>query len=153
MRDNLDWIQAFPTPSLTLSNPTKATGMTLNFRGSVIFVRGWCFICGDINKWDFFFSGRPKKLALKAIKTYWFVFRDTSISYFKNKESAQGEPVEKLNLKGRNSPFFPFSVASVNWIKQEIPARLRKASTAAFSLGAFSIPETPKQADCTCRRG
>ncbi|NXQ41328.1 FERM1 protein, partial [Catharus fuscescens] len=43
---------------------------------------------------------RPKKLALKAIKTYWFVFRDTSISYFKNKESAQGEPVEKLNLKG-----------------------------------------------------
>ncbi|RMC07963.1 hypothetical protein DUI87_15435 [Hirundo rustica rustica] len=43
---------------------------------------------------------RPKKLALKAIKTYWFVFRDTSISYFKSKESAQGEPVEKLNLKG-----------------------------------------------------
>ncbi|NWU26932.1 FERM1 protein, partial [Dyaphorophyia castanea] len=43
---------------------------------------------------------RPKKLALKAIKTYWFIFRDTSISYFKNKESAQGEPVEKLNLKG-----------------------------------------------------
>ncbi|NXR86782.1 FERM1 protein, partial [Hypocryptadius cinnamomeus] len=43
---------------------------------------------------------RPKKLALKAIKTYWFVFRDTSISYFKNKESAQGEPIEKLNLKG-----------------------------------------------------
>ncbi|NWV73895.1 FERM1 protein, partial [Dasyornis broadbenti] len=43
---------------------------------------------------------RPKKLALKAIKTYWFVFRDTSISYFKTKESAQGEPIEKLNLKG-----------------------------------------------------
>ncbi|NXQ62793.1 FERM1 protein, partial [Anthoscopus minutus] len=43
---------------------------------------------------------RPKKLTLKAIKTYWFVFRDTSISYFKNKESAQGEPIEKLNLKG-----------------------------------------------------
>ncbi|NWV96324.1 FERM1 protein, partial [Machaerirhynchus nigripectus] len=43
---------------------------------------------------------RPKKLALKAIKTYWFIFRDTSISYFKNKESAQGEPIEKLNLKG-----------------------------------------------------
>ncbi|XP_009081926.1 PREDICTED: fermitin family homolog 1 [Acanthisitta chloris] len=43
---------------------------------------------------------RPKKLALKAIKSYWFVFRDTSISYFKNQESAQGEPIEKLNLKG-----------------------------------------------------
>uniref|UniRef100_A0A8D2P671 Fermitin family member 1 n=1 Tax=Zosterops lateralis melanops TaxID=1220523 RepID=A0A8D2P671_ZOSLA len=43
---------------------------------------------------------RPKKLTLKAIKTYWFIFRDTSISYFKNKESALGEPIEKLNLKG-----------------------------------------------------
>ncbi|NWS97315.1 FERM1 protein, partial [Mionectes macconnelli] len=43
---------------------------------------------------------RPKKLSLKAIKSYWFIFRDTSISYFKNKESAQGEPIEKLNLKG-----------------------------------------------------
>ncbi|NWI52604.1 FERM1 protein, partial [Calyptomena viridis] len=43
---------------------------------------------------------RPRKLSLKAIKEYWFIFRDTSISYFKNKESAQGEPIEKLNLKG-----------------------------------------------------
>ncbi|XP_051649024.1 fermitin family homolog 1 isoform X3 [Manacus candei] len=43
---------------------------------------------------------RPRKLSLKAIKSYWFIFRDTSISYFKNKESAQGEPIEKLNLKG-----------------------------------------------------
>ncbi|NXM04141.1 FERM1 protein, partial [Tyrannus savana] len=43
---------------------------------------------------------RPRKLSLKAIKSYWFIFRDTSISYFKNKETAQGEPIEKLNLKG-----------------------------------------------------
>ncbi|NWJ03093.1 FERM1 protein, partial [Crypturellus undulatus] len=43
---------------------------------------------------------RPKKLALKSLKQYWFVFKDTSISYFKNEESAQGEPIEKLNLKG-----------------------------------------------------
>ncbi|KAM8809598.1 fermitin family homolog 1 [Eudromia elegans] len=43
---------------------------------------------------------RPKKLALKSLKQYWFVFKDTSISYFKNKESGQGEPIEKLNLKG-----------------------------------------------------
>uniref|UniRef100_A0A8C0AQF8 Fermitin family member 1 n=1 Tax=Buteo japonicus TaxID=224669 RepID=A0A8C0AQF8_9AVES len=43
---------------------------------------------------------RPRKLSLKAIKPYWFVFKDTSVSYFKNKESAQGEPIEKLNLKG-----------------------------------------------------
>ncbi|XP_030304429.1 fermitin family homolog 1 isoform X1 [Calypte anna] len=43
---------------------------------------------------------RPRKLSLKAIKQYWFVFKDTSVSYFKNKESSQGEPIEKLNLKG-----------------------------------------------------
>ncbi|NXN24495.1 FERM1 protein, partial [Nycticryphes semicollaris] len=43
---------------------------------------------------------RPRKLSIKAVKPYWFVFKDTSVSYFKNKESAQGEPIEKLNLKG-----------------------------------------------------
>ncbi|EMP27352.1 Fermitin family like protein 1 [Chelonia mydas] len=42
---------------------------------------------------------RPKKLMLKAFKQYWFVFKDTSVSYFKNKEAGQGEPIEKLNLK------------------------------------------------------
>uniref|UniRef100_A0A452H8N5 PH domain-containing protein n=2 Tax=Gopherus TaxID=38771 RepID=A0A452H8N5_9SAUR len=43
---------------------------------------------------------RPKKLTLKAFKQYWFVFKDTSVSYFKNKEAGHGEPIEKLNLKG-----------------------------------------------------
>uniref|UniRef100_A0A8C9F9A4 Fermitin family member 1 n=1 Tax=Pavo cristatus TaxID=9049 RepID=A0A8C9F9A4_PAVCR len=43
---------------------------------------------------------RPRRLSIKTIKPYWFVFKDTSISYFKNKESGQGEPIEKLNLKG-----------------------------------------------------
>lgn len=43
---------------------------------------------------------RPKKLLLKAFKQYWFVFKDTSIAYFKNKELEQGEPIEKLNLRG-----------------------------------------------------
>ncbi|GAB5569409.1 fermitin family homolog 1 isoform X1 [Prionailurus iriomotensis] len=42
----------------------------------------------------------PKKLILKAFKQYWFIFKDTSIAYFKNKELEQGEPVEKLNLRG-----------------------------------------------------
>ncbi|XP_019500111.1 PREDICTED: fermitin family homolog 1 isoform X3 [Hipposideros armiger] len=43
---------------------------------------------------------RPKKLILKAFKQYWFVFKDTSIAYFKNKELEQGEPIDKLNLRG-----------------------------------------------------
>ncbi|KAH0513938.1 Fermitin family-like protein 1 [Microtus ochrogaster] len=43
---------------------------------------------------------RPKKLMLKAFKQYWFVFKDTSIAYFKNKELEQGEPIEKLNIRG-----------------------------------------------------
>lgn len=47
------------------------------------------------------FICRPKKLILKAFKQYWFVFKDTSIAYFKNKELEQGEPVERLNLRGK----------------------------------------------------
>lgn len=43
---------------------------------------------------------RPKKLMLKAFKQYWFVFKDTSIAYFKNEELEQGEPIEKLNIRG-----------------------------------------------------
>ncbi|XP_054844993.1 fermitin family homolog 1 [Eublepharis macularius] len=43
---------------------------------------------------------RSKKLTLKAFKEYWFVFKDTSLSYFKNKEAEHGEPIEKLNLRG-----------------------------------------------------
>ncbi|XP_053140777.1 fermitin family homolog 1 [Hemicordylus capensis] len=43
---------------------------------------------------------RSKKLTLKAFKPYWFVFKDTSLSYFKNKEAEYGEPIEKLNLRG-----------------------------------------------------
>lgn len=43
---------------------------------------------------------RPKRLTLKPYKEYWFVFRDTSISYFKNKESANKEPIEQLHLRG-----------------------------------------------------
>lgn len=47
------------------------------------------------------FICRPKKLILKAFKQYWFVFKDTSITYFKHKELEEGEPVEKLNLRGQ----------------------------------------------------
>nr|XP_056712016.1 fermitin family homolog 1 [Euleptes europaea] len=43
---------------------------------------------------------RSKKLTLKAFKEYWFVFKDTSVSYFKNKEAEHRKPIEKLNLRG-----------------------------------------------------
>ncbi|KAJ8009506.1 hypothetical protein DPEC_G00089590 [Dallia pectoralis] len=43
---------------------------------------------------------RPKRLTLRAYKEYWFVFKDTTISYYKNKESASGEPIEQLHLRG-----------------------------------------------------
>lgn len=47
---------------------------------------------------------------LKAFKQYWFVFKDTSIAYFKNKELEQGEPIEKLNIRGKS--FRHLAVAS-----------------------------------------
>ncbi|KAM6954283.1 fermitin family homolog 1 [Aplochiton taeniatus] len=43
---------------------------------------------------------RPKRLTLRAYKEYWFVFKDTTISYYKNKDAASGEPVEQLHLRG-----------------------------------------------------
>lgn len=43
---------------------------------------------------------RPRRLTLKPYKEYWFVFKDTTISYYKNKESANGEPLEQLHLRG-----------------------------------------------------
>uniref|UniRef100_A0A671P7R3 Fermitin family homolog 1-like n=1 Tax=Sinocyclocheilus anshuiensis TaxID=1608454 RepID=A0A671P7R3_9TELE len=53
---------------------------------------------------EFTLEGRnPDKilrLTLKPYKEYWFVFRDTTISYYKNKESANKEPIEQLHLRG-----------------------------------------------------
>ncbi|XP_036604025.1 fermitin family homolog 1 isoform X2 [Trichosurus vulpecula] len=43
---------------------------------------------------------RTKKLTLKTFKQYWFVFKDTSIAYFKNKDLEQGEPIERMHLRG-----------------------------------------------------
>uniref|UniRef100_A0A8C4I827 FERM domain containing kindlin 1 n=1 Tax=Dicentrarchus labrax TaxID=13489 RepID=A0A8C4I827_DICLA len=31
---------------------------------------------------------------------YWFVFKDTTISYYKNKEASSGEPIEQFHLRG-----------------------------------------------------
>uniref|UniRef100_A0A7N6BF29 PH domain-containing protein n=1 Tax=Anabas testudineus TaxID=64144 RepID=A0A7N6BF29_ANATE len=42
----------------------------------------------------------PKRLTLRAYKEYWFVFKDTTISYYKNKEAASGEPIEQFHLRG-----------------------------------------------------
>lgn len=43
---------------------------------------------------------RPKKLTLRPYKEFWFVFKDTTISYFKNKEASSGEPIEQFQLRG-----------------------------------------------------
>uniref|UniRef100_A0A3Q3VVI9 PH domain-containing protein n=1 Tax=Mola mola TaxID=94237 RepID=A0A3Q3VVI9_MOLML len=43
---------------------------------------------------------RPKRLTLRPYKEYWFVFKDTTISYYKNKEASAGEPIEQFHLRG-----------------------------------------------------
>ncbi|XP_028997411.1 fermitin family homolog 1 [Betta splendens] len=43
---------------------------------------------------------RPKRLTLRPFKEYWFVFKDTTISYYKNAEAAKGEPIEQFHLRG-----------------------------------------------------
>lgn len=44
---------------------------------------------------------RPKRLTLRPYKEYWFVFKDTTISYYKNKEASSGEPIEQFHLRGQ----------------------------------------------------
>uniref|UniRef100_A0A671U5E8 FERM domain containing kindlin 1 n=1 Tax=Sparus aurata TaxID=8175 RepID=A0A671U5E8_SPAAU len=48
----------------------------------------------------FFSLIRPKRLTLRPYKEYWFVFKDTTISYYKNKETSNGEPIEQFHLRG-----------------------------------------------------
>lgn len=52
---------------------------------------------------SFFFclNFRPKRLTLRPYKEYWFVFKDTTISYYKNKEASIGEPIEQFHLRGQ----------------------------------------------------
>uniref|UniRef100_A0A8C3A0X1 FERM domain containing kindlin 1 n=1 Tax=Cyclopterus lumpus TaxID=8103 RepID=A0A8C3A0X1_CYCLU len=48
----------------------------------------------------FIFFRRPKRLTLRPYKEYWFVFKDTTISYYKSKETSSGEPMEQFHLRG-----------------------------------------------------
>ena len=43
---------------------------------------------------------RQKKLGLKSVKTHYFVFKDTHISYYKQQSEALGQPIQKINLNG-----------------------------------------------------
>uniref|UniRef100_A0A4D5R9Q1 Unc-112-related protein n=1 Tax=Scolopendra viridis TaxID=118503 RepID=A0A4D5R9Q1_SCOVI len=43
---------------------------------------------------------KPKKLTLKGFRRYYFVFKDTTLSYYKNRDDVQGQPIHKINLKG-----------------------------------------------------
>uniref|UniRef100_A0A8D3C397 FERM domain containing kindlin 1 n=1 Tax=Scophthalmus maximus TaxID=52904 RepID=A0A8D3C397_SCOMX len=45
-------------------------------------------------------TDRILRLTLRPYKEYWFVFKDTNISYYKNKETASGEPLEQFHLRG-----------------------------------------------------
>uniref|UniRef100_A0A672HL21 PH domain-containing protein n=1 Tax=Salarias fasciatus TaxID=181472 RepID=A0A672HL21_SALFA len=52
------------------------------------------------NSLSFLSQIRPKRLTLRPYKEYWFVFKDTTISYYKNKEASAGEPIEQFHLRG-----------------------------------------------------
>lgn len=76
-RSSENWLQGKPS-SLLLQ--TKNKDMIFSFFSSLI---------------------RPKRLTLRPYKEYWFVFKDTTISYYKNKETSNGEPIEQFHLRGR----------------------------------------------------
>ncbi|KAK2100259.1 Fermitin 3 [Saguinus oedipus] len=43
---------------------------------------------------------RPRKLTLKGYRQHWVVFKETTLSYYKNQDEAPGDPIQQLNLKG-----------------------------------------------------
>uniref|UniRef100_G3TXP4 FERM domain containing kindlin 3 n=1 Tax=Loxodonta africana TaxID=9785 RepID=G3TXP4_LOXAF len=43
---------------------------------------------------------RPRKLTLKGYRQHWVVFKETTLSYYKSKDEAPGDPIQQLNLKG-----------------------------------------------------
>uniref|UniRef100_A0A672HMN4 PH domain-containing protein n=1 Tax=Salarias fasciatus TaxID=181472 RepID=A0A672HMN4_SALFA len=55
---------------------------------------------GNESSLSFLSQIRPKRLTLRPYKEYWFVFKDTTISYYKNKEASAGEPIEQFHLRG-----------------------------------------------------
>lgn len=50
----------------------------------------------------FLFLIRPKKFTLKGYKKAWFVFRDLHLSSYKNEEESNGQPIQRINLKGES---------------------------------------------------
>lgn len=110
---------------------------------SVLCSSDWCLnICCTL-------ICRPKKLMLKAFKQYWFVFKDTSIAYFKNKELEQGEPIEKLNIRGKI--FWHLAVASSGIPENSEPRclpRLLRITEHAHRVGSvLCSPLSPSKLD------
>ncbi|XP_013404560.1 fermitin family homolog 2 [Lingula anatina] len=59
---------------------------------------------GDITRipelQDYLKFFKPKKLTFKSFKKYWFAFRDTHLVMHKSKETTNGQPLMRVNLKG-----------------------------------------------------
>ena len=58
---------------------------------------------------------RPKKLTLKSYKSYWTVFKDTHLAFFRNKEEAAGPAVMKINVRGIHKFFFFYILLVFIW--------------------------------------
>ncbi|XP_071505739.1 fermitin family homolog 2-like [Diadema antillarum] len=43
---------------------------------------------------------KPKKFTLKGYKKAWFVFRDLHLAYYKSEDESNGQPIQRVNLRG-----------------------------------------------------
>ena len=43
---------------------------------------------------------KPRRFTFKTLKRYWFVMRDTQLTYYTNESQQRGAPIEKISLKG-----------------------------------------------------
>jgi hypothetical protein len=49
---------------------------------------------------DYLRLSKPRRFTFKSFKRYWFIMRDTQLTYFTNESQQRGTPIEKISLKG-----------------------------------------------------
>lgn len=65
---------------------------------------------------------KPRRFTLKGPKQYWFTCKDMSLRYYKNSDSTNEDPIEKINLRGCEVTPDVIIAQQRYGIKLEVPA-------------------------------
>jgi len=75
---------------------------------------------------------RQKNFGLKNVKTHFFIFKDTHISYYKQQSEALGPPLQKINLNGAEIQ------PDVNVSKEKYNIKIRVPAADEIEIGCLS---------------